>query len=183
MAILSGGDAASAFTEIEGFSKTPTFTPPPGCVGIHYAYGVLAECKKPLEPGRDFRASIDTAVGAFGSPKEFLDDQIKEIKQWWIDNYSQSAVTFSSKPSDTIPANASPGTLCADYAVTTKTNEEVQIAKGIACSWPVESPAPKKWTVEICWLEAYDAYKPSIGQKPMPSFDRIAHALILSMRL
>ena len=66
--------------------------------------------------------------------------------------------------------------------VTTETDEEVQIAKGITCSWPVENPAPKKWTVEICWLEAYDAYKPSIGQ-PLPSFDRIAHALILSMRL
>ena len=181
--LLSGAEAASAFNQFEGFSKAPTFTPPPGCIGTHDAYGVIAQCMKSLGAGRDFVAAIDTAVGSFGSPKDFLDDQITEIKQWWIDNYSSNAVTFYSKPTDFIPANASPRTLCMEYGVTAKTPDEVQVIKGIACTWPVENPAPGKWTVEICWLEAYDTYKPSLGQKPMPSFDAIVRQLFSSMRL
>jgi len=53
----------------------------------------------------------------------------------------------------------------------------------LTCAWRVENPAPGKPTIEIFWLEAYDEYTPSIGQKPMESFDSIVRALFASARL
>jgi hypothetical protein len=182
LVIFALGEGAAGRTIIDGFTKAPTFTPPDGCIPDEHVYGVVAGCTKQLAAGRKFHVIIDTFVGSGGTPQEFLDDQIIEITQWWRDN-AGGEQTFSSKASDIIPGNAPPGIVCAEYSVTAKSDKEVETERGITCAWPVEHPKPGSWKIEICVLEAYDAYKPPLGQKPLPSFDRIARALFLSMRL
>jgi Sel1 repeat len=99
-AILAGAEDVAARFIFDGFSKAPTFTPPPGCVPTAHAYGVVAECAKELAPGRSFTVSTDTSVGAGGSAHEFLEDKIMEIRQWWLSQDYSEAMKWLRKAAD-----------------------------------------------------------------------------------
>ena len=53
-ALFAFGPNAAARNIIEGFTKAPTFTPPVGCIPRMQTYGVLSNCEKTIEPGRNF---------------------------------------------------------------------------------------------------------------------------------
>lgn len=190
MALFAFATDAAARNVIEGFSKAPTFTPPRGCVPKQETYGVVSRCEQTIEPGRAFIVLIDVAAGAFADSETFARDQASEIEGYWKEAYP-GKVTFSSKPSAIVPGNAPQGTRCYEYAITAETAQTIDQQSvptlshvaGLTCAWPVENPAPGKWTIEIFWLEAYDEYAPSRGQKPMPAFDATVRDLFASARL
>jgi hypothetical protein len=140
---------------------------------------VISRCEKLITAGRYFVAWTDTYVGSHGSAQEFLNDQIREIKQAWIREQC-GKVTFAAHASDITPGNAPAGIVCAEYSVTAAADDEVKHAEGITCAWPVEH---RGWTIEICVLEASDEYRPFLGQKPMTSFDAVVRDLFASARL
>ena len=178
--LMPAGDA-SGVAIIEGFSRSPTFTAPAGCIGDEQAYDVMAHCTRSLEPGHEFTVRIDTSVGAgYVDSAEFVLDRVEVARQWWMENFPGKA-SFSSKVSDIVPRDApSHGTSCMEYSVVAKT-KEIQRVEGLACAWPVEQPKAGKWTVESFWLEANDTYGPS--QQPMASFDAVVRDLLLSASL
>lgn len=190
LALVVLGPGAAARNVIEGFTKAPTFTPPAGCVPKQETYGVTSRCEQTLDPGRTFIVLIDVAAGAFATSETFARDQASDIKGYWQEAYP-GKVAFSSKASGIVPGNAPQGTRCYEYAITAETEQTIEQQSvptvsrvaGLTCAWPVENPAPGKWTIEVFWLEAYDEYAPSRGQNPMPSFDAMVRELFASARL
>jgi hypothetical protein len=182
---------ALAANIIEGFTRVPTFTPPAGCVPTERAYGVLSRCEKTIEPGHSFSASVDTSAGWFVGQEDFVREQVADIKSYWTKDYPGKNLAFSSRASDVVPGNASTRDItCMEYSVTEITEatgsqsaETMMRIEGLTCAWDVEHAAEGKPTVELFWLEAAEAYLPSIGQKPMDSFDSIARELFASARL
>jgi hypothetical protein len=195
-ALFAFSPSASAKNIFEDFSKAPTFTPPDGCIPLDQNYGVVSYCKKTIEPGHNFAVVIDVAVGWMKSGDSrnstiFVTDQVAEIKTYWQEKNLRNLV-FSSRASDVTPANAPPqGTVCLEYSIAADTEEVmngrpvpiVEHIEGLTCAWPVEAAAAGKPNVEIFWLEASDVYAPSIGQKPMESFDSTVRKLFASARL
>jgi hypothetical protein len=188
---------AAARNIIEGFTKAPTFAPPAGCIPREQTYGVLSRCEKTIEPGRTFVALVDTAVGWFGSDAArnseiFVTDHVEDIRAYWKQDYPGKNLVFSSKVSDVRPGSApSHGTNCMEYSITIEIEKVIDEkpvpavlrVEGLTCAWRVEGAAAGKPNVELFWLEAYDEYAPSIGQKPMKSFDLIVRELFASVRL
>jgi hypothetical protein len=192
LALFASAPDAAARNIFDGFTKAPTFTPPEGCEPVEHAYGVLARCEKKIEPGRTFVALVDVAVGWGVGTKRFVDDQVAEIKAYWQQYAPGNQFAFTSKPSEILPANApAEGTECREYSISIefdkKTAEQtathVEHVEGLTCAWFVEKPANGKPNVELFWLEAYDGFKPQLGQKPMESFDLIVKELFQSIRL
>lgn len=189
LALSALGPSAAARNIIEGFSRAPTFTPPDGCVAREQTYGVLSRCEKTIEPGRTFVVLIDTAAGSGATSEEFVTDHVAEIRAYWTEQRQRKNVAFSSRASDVVPANA-PGHLtnCMEYSITVETEKAtggqsvatVSRVEGLTCAWAADPSAHSghgNWNVEIFWLEAYDEYAPSIGKKPMQSFDLIVREL------
>jgi hypothetical protein len=181
---------AAATNIIEGFTRAPTFTPPSGCIPTEQTYGVLSRCEKTIEPGHTFGASIDTSAGWFVGNKEFVNDQVADIKRYWTQDFPGRNVAFSSKASDVVPGNAPSHTTCMEYSITEieeatgdRSAEAMLRVEGLTCAWRVENAAAGKPTVELFWLEAYEEYVPSIGQRPMESLGSIARDLFASARL
>src|SRR5262245_22359181 len=127
LAIVAVGGQAAARTTVTGFTKPPTFTPPDGCVPTDHVYGLISSYQKLSTAGRYFIAWTDTYVGSHGSAQEFIDDQIGEIKQAWIQE-QRGKVTFAAHPSDIIPGNAPARIVCAEYSVTAAADDEVKHA-------------------------------------------------------
>jgi len=190
------GPNAGARNIFEGFTKQPTFTPPVGCIPREETYGVVSACQKTIEPGRTFDVVVDTAVGWMnGEPRNsevFVNDHVAEIKAYWMQHYSRNKLSFSSRASNVVPANAPAlGTNCVEYSIGGEVDRTVEKRpvplvfriEGLTCAWRVERPAAGKPNIELFWLEAYDDYAPSIGQKPMESFDMIVRELFASARL
>ena len=196
-ALFAFAPNAAARNIFKEFTKAPTFTPPAGCIAREQTYGVLSRCEKTIEPGRSFIVLIDTAVGWFKSDAArnseiFVTDHVAEIRAYWAHDYPGKNLVFSSRASDVVPGNApSHGTNCMEYSITIeieKTIDERRVpavlrVEGLTCAWRVDVPAAGKPNVELFWLEAYDEYAPSIGQKPMESFDSIVRELFASVRL
>ena len=187
-ALLAFAPSAAARNIFNFFTKAPTFTPPAGCMAKEQTYGVLSRCEKTIAPGRTFTAVIDTAIGVYPSSEDFVTDHVSDIKSYWQHDYEGKNVSFSSKVSDVVPGNAPPqGANCMEYSITetekVSGEEAVLRVEGLTCAWRVEPPVPEKQNVELFWLEAYDEYVPSIGQKPMESFDPIVRTLFASVRM
>ena len=182
LAVTTFGPNAAARNIIEGFSRPPTFTPPAGCVPLEETYGVLSRCEKTIEPGRALIVLIDTAAGAGATSEWFVADQVADIKAYWQEREN---VTFSSRTSDIVPSDAPQLTKCMEYSIAVQTKEVMRV-EGLTCAWiadPSSHSGHGNWTNEIFWLEAYDEYNPSIGQKPMKSFDLIVRKVFESARL
>jgi len=195
-ALFAFGPNAAARNIIEGFTNAPTFTPPDGCTPRMQTYGVLSRCEKTIEPGRTFVALIDTAAGWFNSDETrsseiFVTDHVAEIRAYWKQDHPGKNLAFSSRASDVAPGNAPHGTKCMEYSITIEIENSIDErpvpvvlrVEGLTCAWRVEGAAAGKQNVELFWLEAYDEYAPSIGQKPMESFDLIVRNLFASVRL
>jgi hypothetical protein len=197
LALLASGPSTIARNIIAGFTKAPTFTPPAGCIPRTQTYGVLSSCEKTLAPGHTFVASIDTAAGTFltdtaGNRDIFIDDHLAEIKSTWQGWYPRNNLRFSFRVSKITPGNAPPsGTSCREYSITVETKKEIEKrsvpavlrVEGLTCAWRVEHASAGKANVELFWLEASDQYAPSLGQKPMKSFDLMVRDLFASVRL
>ena len=123
-AILTAGVAfapcSAARNVIAGFTKAPTFTPPAGCAPNMETYGVVSGCSKMVEPGHPLSVLIDTAVVLSANDLDWvIDDQVKDIRTYWRDNFSQKKLVFSSRKSGIVPRNAPPdGASCREYSVT-----------------------------------------------------------------
>ena len=191
-ALFAFAPPAAANNVFDNFSKAPTFTPPAGCIPNQQTYGVLSRCKMTVAPGHTFVALIDTAMGAAATTEFFVTDQVKDFKSYWQHDYPGKNLAFSSHVSTIVPGGNRPshGTDCMEYSITelkeATGNPPVQPllrVEGLTCAWFVDNPAPGKMTIELFWLEAYDGYDPSSGQKPMESFDSIVRALFASVRL
>jgi len=175
----------------DDFTKAPTFTPPTGCIPTEQTYGVVSRCEKTIEPGRTFVAVIDTAVGWAASTEFFATDQVADIKSYWTRDYPGKNLAFSSKISAIVPGNAPPSeTNCMEYSIAeleNATGDRPQQAmlrvEGLTCAWRVANPGSGKPTIELFWLEAHEEYIPSIGQRPLGSFDLIVRELFASARL
>lgn len=193
LAILEPSDDAEARNTFDYFTKAPTFDPPENCVPGDTHYGVLAECIIRRPNGANFWASMDTAVGWFqeeapDDAKRFARDHVAEAKDWWKANYPKAS--FTSEESSLKPAGApKSGIDCFRYSIKVANapddqdqnvfwNTEVE---GLACAWQVENPKPGKQTIELFWLEIFDAHHSQ--DKPLSNFQDLADRIFSSTRI
>src|SRR6185437_11372647 len=108
-ATLAFGPGAAGRNVIAGFTKAPTFTPPADCIPNMQTYGVTSGCAKMVEPGHPLSVLIDTAGVLSANDLDWvIDDQVKDIRTYWTDNFSKKKLVFSSRKSGFVPHNAPP---------------------------------------------------------------------------
>ena len=200
-AILTAGVAfapcSAARNVIAGFTKAPTFTPPAGCAPNMETYGVVSGCSKMVEPGHPLSVLIDTAVVLSANDLDWvIDDQVKDIRTYWRDNFSQKKLVFSSRKSGIVPRNAPPdGASCREYSVTVEVEKDVleganaprlpvvSHTEGLTCAWRAKVKAPVQHDFEIFWLEVTDEYIPLLRQEPAWNYDTVVRDVFGSARL